>query len=294
MQTLTPEVRQWIREQLAAGHARHELLQALVLQGWESQLARQALDEVPAAAAPPRRQPAARASRRQPDMPRLAVPVLPLEGAPLHLDLGDRQVAVLGTVNNPAIAVLGGFLSDEECAALVDAARPAMKRSGVLDTATGGSKVDDVRTSNGMFFQRGDSELLRRIEARIARLTGWPVENGEGIQVLQYGPGAEYRPHYDYFDPRDAGTPTLLQRGGQRVATLIMYLSEPVRGGGTVFPDVGLEVGARRGNAVFFSYSVPHPDSRTLHGGSPVLEGEKWIATKWLREREFPARKPTD
>ena len=52
--------------------------------------------------------------------------------------------------------------------------------------------------------------------------------------------------------------------------------------------------GARRGNAVFFSYSVPHPDSRTLHGGSPVLEGEKWIATKWLREREFPARKPTD
>lgn len=261
MQTLTPEVRQWIREQLAAGHARHELLQALVLQGWESQLARQALDEVPAAAAPPRRQPAARASRRQPDMQRLAVPVLPLEGAPLHLDLGDRQVAVLGTVNNPA---------------------------------TGGSKVDDVRTSNGMFFQRGDSELLRRIESRIARLTGWPVENGEGIQVLQYGPGAEYRPHYDYFDPRDAGTPTLLQRGGQRVATLIMYLSEPVRGGGTVFPDVGLEVGARKGNAVFFSYSVPHPDSRTLHGGSPVLEGEKWIATKWLREREFPARKPTD
>lgn len=292
MQTLTPEVRQWAREQLAAGHARHELLQALVLQGWESHLARQALDEAPAPATPPRRKPRPAGAGAKTALQHLAVPVLPLDGSPLHIELQDRRVAVLATLKNPAIAVLGGLLSDEECDALIDAARPAMKRSQVIDTATGGSKLDDVRTSNGMFFERGQNDVLQRVEARLARLTGWPLENGEGIQVLQYGPGTEYRPHYDYFDPREPGTPTILQRGGQRVATIVMYLNEPARGGGTWFPDVGLEVGARRGNAVFFSYSIPHPDSRTLHGGSPVLEGEKWIATKWLREREFPVRKP--
>jgi prolyl 4-hydroxylase len=27
--------------------------------------------------------------------------------------------------------------------------------------------------------------------------------------------------------------------------------------------------------------------TRTLHGGAPVLEGEKWVATKWLREGAF-------
>ena len=47
------------------------------------------------------------------------------------------------------------------------------------------------------------------------------------------------------------------------------------------------EVAPKRGNAVFFSYERPHPSTKTLHGGSPVIAGEKWIATKWLREREF-------
>jgi prolyl 4-hydroxylase len=138
-----------------------------------------------------------------------------------------------------------------------------------------------------MFFQRAENELVRRIEARIARLVNWPEENGEGLQILHYGPGTEYKPHYDYFDPAQPGTPGILQRGGQRVGTLVMYLGEPAKGGGTVFPDVHLEVAPKRGNAVFFSYERPHPSTRTLHGGTPVLEGEKWIATKWLRERRF-------
>jgi len=138
-----------------------------------------------------------------------------------------------------------------------------------------------------LFFMRAENELVARIEARIARLVNWPVVNGEGIQVLQYGPGAEYKPHYDYFDPAAPGTATILKRGGQRVGTVVMYLSEPEQGGGTTFPDVKFEVAPKRGNAVFFSYPQPHPATRTLHGGAPVLAGQKWIATKWLREREF-------
>ncbi|MDQ3271200.1 MAG: 2OG-Fe(II) oxygenase, partial [Pseudomonadota bacterium] len=133
----------------------------------------------------------------------------------------------------------------------------------------------------------GETGLVATIEARIAKLLDWPVENGEGLQVLRYGPGAEYKPHYDYFDPAEAGSATILARGGQRVATLIMYLQEPVEGGATVFPDLRLQVVPRRGSAVFFSYSQAHPSSQSLHGGMPVLAGEKWIATKWLREREF-------
>ena len=78
-----------------------------------------------------------------------------------------------------------------------------------------------------------------------------------------------------------------LMKSGQRVATLVMYLNEPAQGGGTTFPDVNFEVAPQRGNAVFFSYDRPHPSTRSLHGGAPVLAGEKWIATKWLREREF-------
>ncbi len=90
-----------------------------------------------------------------------------------------------------------------------------------------------------MFFERGEAPLIQRIEQRIAALLHWPVEKGEGLQILRYRPGAQYRPHFDYFDPAQPGTAAVLKRGGQRVGTLIMYLHVPQGGGGTVFPDVG-------------------------------------------------------
>jgi prolyl 4-hydroxylase len=185
------------------------------------------------------------------------------------------------------VVVFGELLSAKECEQLIELAKPRLARSLTVATKTGGEEVNADRTSNGMFFQRGENELVRRIEQRIARLVNWPEENGEGLQILHYGPGAEYKPHYDYFDPAEPGTPTIVKRGGQRVGTLVMYLAEPEKGGGTVFPDVHLEVAPRKGNAVFFSYERPHPSTRTLHGGQPVVQGEKWIATKWLRERRF-------
>lgn len=137
-----------------------------------------------------------------------------------------------------------------------------------------------------MFLQRGENALVARIEARIAALLEWPVENGEAMQVLRYGVGAEYKPHHDYFDPARPGVGRILARGGQRVASVVMYLNTPARGGATTFPDARFEAAAVKGNAVFFSYDRPHPMTGTLHGGAPVLEGEKWVATKWLRERQ--------
>jgi len=290
-QYVSPELQQWIREQTASGYKRTDLLKAMIDTGWRENVAAEAID---ALLTPVKRRhhAAGSAASRLPE--RLKVPSLALDGSPLYLDAGDRQVAVLGVVKHPTIVILGDLLSHDECDALIEAARPSMARSKVLDMDNAESKVDSARTSNGTYFERGQNEVLARIEARIARLVSWPVENGEGIQVLQYGPGAEYKPHYDYFDPREPGTATILERGGgQRVATVVMYLSEPTRGGGTLFPDVGFEVGPKKGQGVFFTYDRPHPSSRSLHGGSPVVEGEKWIATKWLREGEF-TRRPVD
>ncbi|RYF33492.1 MAG: 2-oxoglutarate-dependent dioxygenase, partial [Comamonadaceae bacterium] len=203
------------------------------------------------------------------------------------VDAGDRRVRVLQTLRHPRVIVFGDLLADEECDALIAAARVRLARSLTVETQTGGEVLNVDRTSDGMFFERGESEIVSRIEQRIAALLRWPLEFGEGLQVLRYAPGAQYRPHYDYFDPSEPGTPTILRRGGQRVATLLMYLQEPEQGGSTTFPDVGLEVAPARGTGVFFSYDRPDPATRTLHGGAPVLAGEKWVATKWLREREF-------
>lgn len=279
-QAITAELRQWIISQAQAGHSVQTVLKSMVDAGWKSAVAVEAIENTLHVHLGQR-------ARELGLPPAVPVPAPPLDDSPLYLDLEDRRVHVLSAMAFPRIVVFGDFLSAEECDGLIAAATPKLQRSLTIDTKTGGEELNAARTSRGMFFQRGENPLVTRIEARIARLLAWPVENGEGIQVLHYHPGAEYKPHHDYFDPAEPGTPTILKRGGQRVATVLMYLNEPEKGGGTTFPDVHLEVAPKRGNAVFFSYDKPHVSTRTLHGGAPVIAGEKWIATKWLRERTF-------
>ncbi|HSH90455.1 MAG TPA: 2OG-Fe(II) oxygenase [Ramlibacter sp.] len=279
-QQITPELRQWIVDQAQAGHPAEVVLKSMLASGWNEGVAVEAMEST------------LRGHLDQKAVegglpPSVPVPDAKLDDSPLYLDLGDRKVCVLQVMEAPRVVVFGGLLSDEECDALIELAKPRLARSLTVQAKTGGEEINADRTSNGMFFQRGENELVRTIESRIARLLDWPEENGEGLQVLHYVPGTEYKPHYDYFDPNEPGTPTILRRGGQRVGTVLMYLGEPDKGGGTVFPDVHLEVAPKRGNGVFFSYERAHPSTKTLHGGAPVLEGEKWIATKWLRERRF-------
>ena len=279
-QQITPQLREWIVEQAQAGHSAEAVLKSMLASGWSEEVAAEAMETTLRGHLDQRV-----AQQGQPAA--VPVPDPHLGESPLYLDAGDRRVCVLQAMHHPRVVVFGGLLSDEECDALVELAKPRLARSLTVSTKTGGEEINADRTSNGMFFQRGENELVSRIEERIARVLHWPVENGEGLQVLHYRPGTEYKPHYDYFDPVEPGTPSILKRGGQRVGTVIMYLGEPEKGGATTFPDVHLEVAPHRGNAVFFSYERPHPSTRSLHGGAPVLAGEKWIATKWLREGRF-------
>jgi prolyl 4-hydroxylase len=276
-QAISPELREWVVAQLAAGHSVPSLRASMRDAGWHAEVADAALAEVEVQVA----------SAAAVSPPRAEMPGPDLSTSPLYIDTGDRHVQVLQTMRHPRVVVFGDLVSDEECEGLIAAARLRLARSLTVETQTGGEALNVDRTSDGMFFERGENVFVARLEQRIATLLRWPLEFGEGLQILRYSPGAQYRPHYDYFDPAEPGTPTILRRGGQRVATLVMYLQEPELGGATTFPDVGLEVAPKRGTGVFFSYERPDPATRTLHGGAPVLAGEKWVATKWLREREF-------
>jgi len=283
-QTVTDDLRRWILAQAEAGCQPEDVVAAMVRSGWDEEVALDALETT----LRERLAAVAASAAAKEVLPRgVPVPEPSLAGSPPALVVGGHAVRVLMSLKNPRIVVFGGLLSDDECDALVALAQPRLMRSETVDNSTGGSEVNAARTSDGMFFERGETALIDRIEQRIAALVNWPLENGEGLQILHYRPGAEYRPHHDYFDPTHPGTATILKRGGQRVGTLVMYLNTPLRGGATTFPDITLEVAPIKGNAVFFSYDRPHAVTRTLHGGAPVVEGEKWVATKWLREGEF-------
>ena len=280
-QAITPELRRWIIDQAEAGCRPQDVIESMKTSGWNEDVAVKAMENT-------LREHLATLPADAEDLPpATAVPGPALDAAPTLLDVAGHRMQVLTTMKHPRVVVFGGLLTDEECSALMALAAPRLARSETVDNATGGSEVNAARTSDGMFFERGEHALIRTIEQRIADLLQWPLENGEGLQILRYRPGAEYRPHHDYFDPVHSGTPRILERGGQRVATLVMYLNTPDGGGATTFPDVGLEVAPVRGNAVFFSYDRAHVSTKTLHGGAPVTAGEKWVATKWLRQGVF-------
>ncbi len=294
-QVITPELRKWIVDQAQAGHSPETVLKSMLASGWKEDVAIEAMESTLKAHLADKAGDGQAAAADgvfdkafEPSVPvNVAVPEPSLAGSPLVVAVGGRDIRVAFAMQSPRVVVFDNVLSDEECDALVEAAKPKMLRSLTVDNQTGGEEVNASRTSDGMFFARSESELVSRIELRLAELLNWPIENGEGLQILHYGPGAEYKPHYDYFDPTQPGTPTILKRGGQRLGTIVMYLNSPTKGGGTTFPDVGLEVAPRKGSAVFFSYDRAHPSTKTLHGGAPVIEGTKWVATKWMREGEF-------
>jgi prolyl 4-hydroxylase len=187
--------------------------------------------------------------------------------------------------------LLPNFLSAEECEHLIQLGRDLIKPSMTLCPETGKEIFVPGRTSQNTYLVRRQTMVVARIEQRIAREAGFPVENGEGFQLLNYQIGEEYRPHFDYFDPERPGNESVLANGGQRVATCILYLNSVEEGGETIFPKLDLSVTPRQGDAVLFSNTLPDgkPDLLSLHGSSPVIAGEKWVATKWIRQRTFKA-----
>lgn len=274
---LSEEWQTWVRLNVSRGCTRESMVEAMVQGGIAEDLAHRSVDEasghdagvrMPTQAPRPRPLPRAEANR---------------------VEIDGRVVRVAIEVDRPHVVVYEGLLDEAECEAMIALAEQHLARSTVVDDTDGGLMPHEDRRSTGAFFAIAENELVARIEARIAALLNWPVTHGEGLQVLRYGVGDEYKAHFDYFDPDKPGSAVHMARGGQRVGTLVMYLDDVDGGGATHFPKLGLHVRPHRGTAVYFE----NTDSRgavlpnSLHAGAPVMRGIKTIATKWLRERAF-------
>ncbi|KAK7346309.1 hypothetical protein VNO80_20825 [Phaseolus coccineus] len=216
---------------------------------------------------------------------------------------GERWVEIISW--EPRAFIYHNFLTKEECEYLINIAKPNMHKSAVVDSETGKSMDSRVRTSSGAFLTRGRDQVVRDIEKRIADFTFIPVEHGEGLQVLHYEVGQKYESHFDYFMDN-----INTKNGGQRIATMLMYLSDVEEGGETVFPDAkgnissvpwwnelsecgkkGLSIKPKMGDALLFWSMKPDAtlDPLSLHGGCPVIKGNKWSSTKWMRLQEYKA-----
>lgn len=229
-------------------------------------------------------------------LPRIALPLPSGPPAPprtlaLEQVLCPPSPQVLS--RSPNIAVVSQLLSADECRLLMVMSAPLLRRSRTLDPASGrpiadGSPEQQLRTSSDASHDPVLEDLaLRLVQQRMATAAGVDLLNAEPLIVLRYQPGEQYRPHRDYLSPGS------LQRdrpwAGNRARSVCAYLSPVASGGETDFPVAGVRVAPVPGTAVIFDNLAPdgHPDPRSLHAGLPVREGEKWLATLWLRERRY-------
>lgn len=279
IQFITPEWKAWVRKTLASGYDRDSILQVMISRDFDPFFASAVIylleDES-------RVHNLLDTGVPKPSDYLYETPRFPQEGS--FIELSDRRVRVVARFDKPVVAIVENVLSDAECNELIALSQGKLERSLVLEN--GEQIVSEIRTSEGTFFERNEHELISRLDQRIAELMHWPIDHGEPMQILKYGVGAEYTPHFDYFVENEERE---MERGGQRISTLVLYLSDVEEGGETVFPDIGLSVSPKKGSAVYFEYgnSLGQLDPLSLHGGKPVRKGEKWIATRWMRQRPF-------
>lgn len=185
----------------------------------------------------------------------------------------------------PRVYTVDNFLSPAECKHLIDIAQnQEMKRAFVSGPNEG--VVSQGRTNDLCWVKHFHTSGTGNIATKVAALVGLPLTHAENFQLIRYDVGAEYRPHFDAFDPRTEAGARTMKDGGQRVITVLGYLNTVQKGGGTSFPKLKIRVPAEEGKLLVFhnckaGTEVRHPKS--LHAGLPVEAGEKWAFNLWFR-----------
>jgi prolyl 4-hydroxylase len=183
--------------------------------------------------------------------------------------------------------IVQNFMTSEECQGIVD----LIDADSHPSTLYAGTEVAGFRTSFSCDLD-AFHPLVLKIEGRICTLLGLDHRHGETLQGQRYQPGQQFKPHHDFFHTSQDYWERERANGGQRTWTAMIYLNEPESGGETNFPKAGLCVQPRTAMLVIWNNmtDIGAPHDITLHEGSPVTRGTKYIVTKWFRERFWAVR----
>ena len=183
------------------------------------------------------------------------------------------------------IFAVGNFIRPSECDNLIRQIDAVAKPSQTYKS----DYTDAYRTSYSGNVDP-NNPLVKSISRRIDDLLGLNPVQGEAIQGQRYLPGQEFKPHFDWFHPTDESCwPLEQKRGGQRCYTAMAFLNEVEEGGHTDFQHAGFGVKPQRGTLLMWNNALPDgtPNEDTMHSGSPVVKGQKYVITKWYRVRKW-------
>lgn len=189
--------------------------------------------------------------------------------------------------HDPSLLTARRVLPAAFCEYLMGIAAPLLQRAEVND-ALGDARLHEMRTNSHARFGLTNTDVIGVLAARrVSQVIGEPFENQEDSMILRYRSGEAYAEHYDFVDPRVEQFQRELGLQGQRIATVLIYLNEDYTGGETDFPVLGWRYRGSQGDALAFRNvtAAGLPDARTLHAGRPPASGEKWLLSKWIRDR---------
>ncbi|KAM4796191.1 prolyl 4-hydroxylase subunit alpha-3 [Rhinophrynus dorsalis] len=210
-------------------------------------------------------------------------------GSP-HLILQPLKKEIVSL--QPQVVLFHDFVSDLEAETIKELAAPWLHRSVVAS----GEKQSEVeyRISKSAWLKETVHPIIRKLDTRIAATTGLNVQApyGEYLQVVNYGIGGHYEPHFDHATSRKS--PLYRTNTGNRLATFMIYLSAVDLGGSTAFIYANFSTPVVKNAAVFWwnLHRNGQGNEDTLHAGCPVLIGNKWVANKWIHEHGQEFNRP--
>ena len=182
------------------------------------------------------------------------------------------------------IFAMGDFMTPDECGRMIGMIDQVARPSSVFNVAYG----EDYRTSYSGDVDPHDP-FVKKISRRIDDLLGLDPLWGETVQGQRYLPGQQFKPHCDWFFTEADYWAREAERGGQRSWTAMVYLN-PVEGGGsTDFTELGLSIEPKPGAILMWNNADLEgvPNRWTIHSGTQVSAGVKYIITKWYRTRKW-------
>lgn len=193
---------------------------------------------------------------------------------------------------NPYIAVFYESITDPEIELIKSLAIPKLGRATVHNPKTGKLETAGYRVSKSCWLSENDSPRIGYINQRISAVTGLDMATAEELQIANYGIGGQYEPHFDFARKEEKAFQAL--GTGNRIATLMFYISDVQAGGATVFPHLGLKIFPEKGKSVFWYNLYKNGEGiyNTRHAACPVLVGSKWVSNKWIHERGQEFRRP--
>ncbi|KAH7729639.1 Prolyl 4-hydroxylase alpha-1 subunit precursor [Aphelenchoides avenae] len=200
------------------------------------------------------------------------------------LKLAPLKVEILRF--EPLVVLFKNVVSDYEVSVIKQLATPRLKRATVQNAKTGELETASYRISKSAWLKEYEHPVVARVNARIADMTNLNQETSEDLQVANYGIGGHYDPHFDFARKEEKNAFKKLGTGN-RIATVLFYMSQPEKGGATVYTELGQGVFPTLHDALFW-YNLRRNgdgDLRTRHAACPVLTGVKWVSNKWIHER---------